>query len=151
MYNLIHILSILFSHAVLTYRFNCSKAKVCAKCAQPDHQDTACTSAIKCVNCNGEHTAYSKNCPRWITEKEIQRVRTERKISFPEARKIVEGVSKQPSFASVVAKQVVSVGCQTDAVEIRSATGATNVSQHLYPLHQNLIQAKIPPLPKNKL
>ena len=107
---------------------NCSKAKVCAKCAQPDHQDTACTSAMKCVNCNGEHTAYSKNCPRWITEKEIQRVRTERKISFPEARKIVEGVSKQPSFASVVAKQVVSVGCQTDAVEIRSATGATNVS-----------------------
>ena len=107
---------------------NCSKAKVCAKCAQPDHQDTACTSAMKCVNCNGEHTAYSKNCPRWITEKEIQRVRTERKISFPEARKIVEGVNKQPSFASVVAKQVVSVGCQTDAVEIRSAAGATNVS-----------------------
>ena len=83
---------------------------------------------MKCVNCNGEHTAYSKNCPRWITEKEIQRVPTERKISFPEARKIVEGVSKQSSFASVVAKQVVSVGCQTDAVEIRSATGATNVS-----------------------
>ena len=106
---------------------NCSKAKVCAKCAQPDHQDTACT-AMKCVNCNGEHTAYSKNCPRWITEKEIPRVRTERNISFPEARKIVEGVNKQPSFASVVAKQVVSVGCQTDAVEIRSATGATNVS-----------------------
>ena len=44
------------------------------------------------------------------------------------ARKIVEGVNKQPSFASVVAKQVVSVGCQTDAVEIRSATDATNVS-----------------------
>ena len=107
---------------------NCSKAKVCAKCAQLDHQDTACTPAMKCVNCNGEHTAYSKNCPRWITEKEIQRVRTERKISFPEARKIVEGVNKQPSFASVVAKQVVSVGCQTDAVQIRSATGATNVS-----------------------
>ena len=107
---------------------NCSKAKVCAKCAQPDHRDTACTSAVKCVNCNCEHTAYSKNCPRWITQKEIQRVRTERKISFPEARKIVEGINKQTSFASVVAKQVVSFGYQTDAVEIRSATGATNVS-----------------------
>ena len=82
---------------------NCSKTKVCAKCAQPDHQDTACTSAVKCVNCNGEHT---ENWPRWITEKEIQRARTERKISFPEARKIVEGVNNQPSFASVVAKQV---------------------------------------------
>ena len=58
---------------------------------------------------------------------EIQRVRIEQKISFPEAQKIVEGVNKQPSYASVVAKQVVSVGCQTNAVEIRSATGATNV------------------------
>ena len=55
-------------------------------------------------------------------------VRTKQKISFPEAWKIVEGVNKRPSYASVVAKQVVSVGCQTDAVEIRSATGATNVS-----------------------
>ena len=51
---------------------------------------------MKCVNCNGEHTAYSNNCPRWITEEEIQRVRTEQKISFPEARKIGEGVNKQP-------------------------------------------------------
>ena len=58
----------------------------------------------------------------------IQRFGTEQKISFPEAKKIVEGVNRQPSFASVVAKKVVSVGCQTDPVEIRSATVATNVS-----------------------
>ena len=77
---------------------NCSRTKVCGKCAQPDHQDTACTSAVKCVDCNSKHTAYSNDCPRWITEKEIQRVRTEQKISFPEARKIVEGVNKQPSL-----------------------------------------------------
>ena len=69
---------------------NCSKAKVCAKCAQPDHQDTACTSAMNCVSCNGEHTAYSKNCPRWITEKEIQRVRTERKISYLKLGKLLK-------------------------------------------------------------
>ena len=101
---------------------------MCGQCAQPEHQDTGCTTKAKCANCNGNHPAFSKDCPRWITEKEIQRVRTEQKISSPEARKIVEGVNKQPSYASVVAKQVVSVGCQTDAVEIRSATGATNAS-----------------------
>ena len=107
---------------------SCKREKVCGRCAQPDHQDTGCTTKAKCANCNGNHPAFSKDCPRWITEKEIQRVRTEQKISFPEARKIVEVVNKQPSYASVVAKQVVSVGCQTDAVEIRSATGATNAS-----------------------
>ena len=102
--------------------------KVCGRCAQPDHQGTGSTTEAKCPNCNGNHPAFSKDCLRWITEKEIQRVRTKQKISFPEAWEIVEGVNKQPSYASVVAKQLVSVGCQTDAVEIRSATGATNVS-----------------------
>ena len=107
----------------------CKRERVCGRCGQStEHPDSSCTYPIKCANCGGNHTAYSRDCPRWKTEKEIQRIRTERKISFPEARKIVEGVNKQPSFASVVAKQVVSVGCQTDAVEIRSATGATNVS-----------------------
>ena len=103
---------------------NCKRTKVCGRCAQADHQDSACTNEIKCANCNAKHTAYSKDCPRWIKEKEIQRVRTEQKISFPEARKIVEGVTRLPSFASVVAKQVVSVGCQTDPVVISSAAGA---------------------------
>ena len=107
----------------------CKRERVCGRCGQStEHHDSSCTYPIKCANCGGNHTAYSRDCHRWKTEKEIQRIRTERKISFPEARKIVEGVNKQPSFASVVAKQVVSVGCQTDAVEIRSATGATNVS-----------------------
>ena len=89
---------------------SCKREKVCGQCAQPDHQDTGCTTKAKCANCNGNHPAFSKDCPRWITEKEIQRVRTEQKISFPEARKIVEGVNKQPSYASVVTKQVVLVG-----------------------------------------
>ena len=61
-------------------------------------------------------------------EKEIQRIWTEQKISFPEARKIVEGVIRKTSYASVAAKQVVSVGCQTDPPEVTSATGATNIS-----------------------
>ena len=75
------------------------------------------------------NTAYSRDCPRWKTGKEIQRIRAERDISFPEARKIVEGVAGKPSHASVLAKQVVSVGCQTDPPEVTSAAGATNVSK----------------------
>ena len=48
---------------------------------------------------------------------------------IPEARKIVEGVTGKPSYASVLAKQVVSVGCQTDLPEVTSAAGATNVTK----------------------
>ena len=108
----------------------CKRERVCGRCGQStDHPDSSCTYPIKCANCGGNHTAYSRNCPRWKTEKEIQRVRTERKISFPEARKIVEGVTGKPSYASVLAKQVVSVGCQTDLPEVTSAAGATNVTK----------------------
>ena len=108
----------------------CKRERVCGRCGQTtDHPDSSCTYPIKCANCGGNHTAYSRDCPRWKTEKEIQRVRTERKISFPEARKIVEGVTGKPSYASVLAKQVVSVGCQTDLPEVTSAAGATNVTK----------------------
>ena len=57
----------------------------------------------------------------------FERVKVQQKISFPEARKIVEGKNNIPtrSFASVAARKVVSVGCQTDPVVIMPATGAT--------------------------
>ena len=108
----------------------CKRERVCGRCGQStEHPDSSCTYPIKCANCGGNHTAYSRDCPRWKTEKEIQRIQTERKISFPEARKIVEGVTGKPSYASVLAKQVVSVGCQTDLPEVTSAAGATNVTK----------------------
>ena len=69
----------------------------------------------------------SLDCPVWQKEKEIQKVRTEQKISFPEARKIVEGKNNisTRSFASAAARKVVSVGCQTDPIVIMPPTGAT--------------------------
>ena len=104
------------------------RQRVCGRCGQAaEHPDSSCTDPIKCANCGRKHTTYSRDYPRWKTEKEIQRIRTQRKIYFPEARKIVEGVIGKLSYASVAAKQVVSVGCQTDPPEVTSATGATNV------------------------
>ena len=109
------------------HRENCKRDEVCGRCGQPDHNDSSCNNPVKCVNCSEKHTAFSKDCPVWQKEKEIQKVRTEQKISFPEARKIVEGKNNIPtrSFASVAARKVVSVGCQTDSIVIMSATGAT--------------------------
>ena len=109
------------------HRENCKRDEVCGRCGQPDHNDSSCNKPVKCVNCSEKHTAFSKDCPVWQKEKEIQKVRTEQKISFPEARKIVEGKNNIPtrSFGSVAARKVVSVGCQTDPIVIMPATGAT--------------------------
>ena len=41
-----------------------------------------------CSNCNGPHASSAKDFPVW--QEEIQRVRVEKHISFPEARQLVE-------------------------------------------------------------
>ena len=62
----------------------------------------------------------------WKKEKQIQKVKTERKLSYPDARKIVQETSSwllsgaKPLFASVAAKQMVSCVVQTDITWVKS-------------------------------
>ena len=62
----------------------------------------------------------------WKKEKHIQKVKTERKISYPDAREIVQEAGSwllpgaKPLFASVAAKQVVSCAVQTDITWVKS-------------------------------
>ena len=73
-----------------------------------------------CSNCNGPHVSSVKDWPVWQKEKEIQRVRVEKRISFPEARQLAEAkmptaVSGGKSYAaaSSAKKEMKSVECQT--------------------------------------
>ena len=62
----------------------------------------------------------------WKKEKQIQKVKTERKISYPDARKIVQETNSwllpgaKPLFVSVAAKQMVSCAVQTDITWVKS-------------------------------
>jgi len=101
-------------------KFNCRHTDTCARCGSNEHyDDRQCDRPARCVNCGGDHCAFDKTCAKWIMEKQIQTVRYSRNISFPEARKIVEGQRSQQSYSSVVAsgagtpaaaKQTVSLG-----------------------------------------
>ena len=67
---------------------NCRKNEVCTKCGQEDHTDSQeCKNETKCVNCQGKHASNDKECPKWKEEKEIQRIKAERGISYTEANK----------------------------------------------------------------
>ena len=77
--------------------FNCNKfgytsqrCKVAAKCTGcgKDKHEGQCKGPKLCSNCHGPHASSAKDCPVW--QKEIQRVRVEKRISFPEARQLVE-------------------------------------------------------------
>ena len=62
----------------------------------------------------------------WKKEKQIQQVKTERKISYPDARRIVQETSSwsppgaKPLFALVATKQMVSCAVQTNITWVKS-------------------------------
>ena len=104
--------------------FNCNKfghtsqrCKVAAKCTGcgKDNHEGQCEGPTLCSNCNGPHASSANDCPVWQKEKEIQRVRVEKRISFPEARQLVE--AKMPTVITATSastrRESKSVQCQT--------------------------------------
>ena len=103
----------------------CSSKGICRKCGKDDHEGQ-CKGPEYCINCTGAHAASSKDCPRWRLESEIQRVRTERKLSFVEAKKVVEQMQPNsataPSYAKVTSPKPItkSIEIQTDLTWVKS-------------------------------
>ncbi|GFW58785.1 uncharacterized protein TNCV_379681 [Trichonephila clavipes] len=69
----------------------CRGQPTCPRCGESGHDSADCKKKEQCLNCKGEHPAYSRSCPTWITEKEITAVKIKEKISYPEARRVVFG------------------------------------------------------------
>ncbi|GFT84072.1 uncharacterized protein TNCV_1149511 [Trichonephila clavipes] len=84
----------------------CRGQPTCPRCGESDHDSSDCTKKEQCVNCKGEHPAYSCSCPTWIKEKEITAIKIKEKISYPEALRVV--LSRTPvsgkSYASAARK-----------------------------------------------
>ena len=105
----------------------------CQRCGEDKHEEQ-CNGRQMCSNCNGPHAASAKDCPVW-KEKKIQRIRVEKRISFLEARQLVEakslstGFTSNLSFADVLNKKksVKSVVCQTDLTWASSDTPVQTV------------------------
>ena len=68
---------------------------ICGRCSKKKHEGTQCEEDPKCRNCdtnsmNADHSNYSRDCPIWIKEKEIARVKETQKIPYPAAKAVVE-------------------------------------------------------------
>ena len=72
---------------------SCKGKAVCAGSGEEGHNLDDCQNEPKCVNCQGDHVAISRNCPKWKIEKGIVTLKYTEKISFADARKRL-----QPSF-----------------------------------------------------
>ena len=101
------------------FKTSCTHNKVCAKCGQTGHESEQCNNAPNCVNCSGKHAANAKDCPKWLEEKAVQKLKYEKNISYPEAKKLYMPVQPQPgvsTYASTVATtkvKLISVSTQT--------------------------------------
>ncbi|GFU15234.1 uncharacterized protein TNCV_3937891 [Trichonephila clavipes] len=91
----------------------CRGQLTCSRCASVGHASSDCTLEQKCINCSQPHSADSKLCPKWKIEKEIQTFKTNRNISYIEARKFI---TPQPSqtYAQVAKSITVNSSSQTD-------------------------------------
>ncbi|XP_055951448.1 uncharacterized protein LOC129987499 [Argiope bruennichi] len=85
---------------------NCRGTVTCARCSEKGHESQQCSAPEKFVNCKGEHTSFSRLCPRWKLEKQITTTKIKEEISYSEARKKVLLQTPLPgvSYASVVQK-----------------------------------------------
>ena len=66
----------------------CRGKERCAKCGK-EHNTSSCSItnviAMKCANCNGNHSAASKICPKYIQEAQVLKYQTEKKLTYAEA------------------------------------------------------------------
>ena len=104
---------------------SCRGSLTCFRCGEKDHKGNDCQKDPKCHNCQGGHMTTSKDCPMWKKEKNIQKVKCERNISFTEARKIVTDTlptKSAGSYATAVVgmSSTRAVECQTDLTWIAS-------------------------------
>ena len=99
-------------------RDRCPGREVCGKCAQDLHEGP-CTGSEKCVNCEAAHPSFSRACPEFIKERDIQEIRVQQKSSYFEARDIYKQRHPVPgtSYASAVSgtKTTANASCQTNS------------------------------------
>ncbi|KFM69255.1 hypothetical protein X975_21418, partial [Stegodyphus mimosarum] len=78
------------------------------------HGNENCNAEPLCANCKGNHAAFSRQCPKWEAEKEMQTIKVRKNISYAEARKLVTDAQprKYLSYAGAL-KSFKSVSTQT--------------------------------------
>lgn len=92
---------------------NCQKPPVCANCGSTEHSFEFCAQPSKCLNCEGTHPSSSKQCPKWINEKNIQKTKVTMNIPYHEAKAICH--PNQPSYSTITTrKTTTTIGTQTE-------------------------------------
>lgn len=78
---------------------HCKNAPSCVNCSLPPHSPQNCTR-VKCANCAEEHPSSSRQCTKFQQQREILRIKTNKKCTLLEAFKIYKNQITTPSSTS---------------------------------------------------
>ena len=110
----------------------------CVNCGKKGHLKETCENEPKCFNCGDSHPASDRSCPAFSLERHVYRYKIEHKVSFPEARRIVQqpvalpalNTPLAPSFAQVVSvnNHLTSPATSTDKPKMCTIATQTMIS-----------------------
>jgi len=103
----------------------CKSTALCVHCGETGHEAAQCKNHQKCINCKGDHSASSRECPKWKLEKRVQQIKVERGISFPDARKAVLLEQSANTSSKITAASVISSATTTQQIQKKN-----NISLH---------------------
>ncbi|XP_072156573.1 uncharacterized protein [Bemisia tabaci] len=65
----------------------CKNSKKCSKCGETTILDPQkCTGETKCTHCQGRHDSSDRNCPQYLTEKQLKEIMATQNISYKLAK-----------------------------------------------------------------
>ena len=97
------------------------ETSACARCGKGGHAEQGCSNAPTCINCRGEHSASSKDCPKFLEEQAILRYRAVNGGTFQQARK-----ATLVPVAKTVSSRSYASAAKTGAVTAENKQSAAN-------------------------
>ncbi|GFV44351.1 RNA-directed DNA polymerase from mobile element jockey [Trichonephila clavipes] len=126
----------------------CRGQLTCSRCASVGRASSDCTPKQKCVNGSQPHSADSKLCPKWKIEKETQTIKTNKNISYIEARKFI---TPQPSqtYAQVAKSINVNSSSQTEETITKIVCPPLKLLQPLITISKPNMSSSVPAVTKS--
>ncbi|KAL9875237.1 uncharacterized protein ACN427_013453 [Glossina fuscipes fuscipes] len=123
----------------------CTNAASCANCGHPPHAES-CTRSF-CINCNDQHSALDKQCPRFVQMREILKIKTENYCSMGEARRTYR--ERNPSVAHGIGKSNTYAAVASQIEPSKTLTPTVSNEKPVPPLTKNYIAKPVTSLAKD--
>ncbi|GFX96350.1 CCHC-type domain-containing protein [Trichonephila clavipes] len=108
----------------------CRGQPTCPRCGESGHDSADCKKKEQCLNCKGEHPAYSRPVLLGLSRKEITSVKIKDKISYPEARRVVLSRTPVSDFHRKIEEDTLTGDCSfeddEDLMDIQSGPSTSS-------------------------